>query len=94
MKKKIFFLIKLNIFSSSLIMRILETAIDRGINFRVIIVDSRPQQHGEIYSKQKYYTNIFYLGLKAARRLLSLNVKCTYVLINAVPFIISEVCIF
>ncbi|CAF4704076.1 unnamed protein product [Rotaria sp. Silwood1] len=60
---------------SSLIMRILETAINRGINFRVIIVDSRPQQH----------------GLKSARRLLALNVKCTYVLINAVPFIISEV---
>jgi len=60
---------------SSLIIRILETAIKRGIRFRVIIVDSRPQQH----------------GLKSARRLLELNVKCTYVLINAVPFIISEV---
>ncbi|CAF2157940.1 unnamed protein product [Rotaria magnacalcarata] len=60
---------------SSLIMRILETAINRGINFRVIIVDSRPQQY----------------GLKSAHRLLSLNVRCTYVLINAVPFIISEV---
>ncbi|CAF2988116.1 unnamed protein product [Rotaria sp. Silwood2] len=60
---------------SSLIMRILETAINRGIDFRVIIVDSRPQQH----------------GIKSARRLLALNVKCTYILINAVPFIISEV---
>ncbi|CAF1262254.1 unnamed protein product [Rotaria sordida] len=60
---------------SSLIMRILETAINREIDFRVIIVDARPQQH----------------GLKSARRLLALNVKCTYVLINAVPFIISEV---
>ncbi len=58
-------------------MRILEIAVERGINFRVIIVDSRPQQH----------------GLRSARRLLALNVKCTYVLINAVPFIISEVCI-
>lgn len=60
---------------SSLITRILETAVQRGIDFRVIIVDSRPQLH----------------GLKSARRLLGLNVKCTYVLINAVPFIISEV---
>jgi translation initiation factor eIF-2B subunit delta len=60
---------------SSLIMRILETAIQRGINFRVIIADSRPQQY----------------GLRSAQRLLALNVKCTYVLINAVPFIISEV---
>lgn len=60
---------------SSLITRILETAVQRGIDFRVIIVDSRPQLH----------------GLKSARRLLALNVKCTYVLINAVPFIISEV---
>ncbi|CAF1550017.1 unnamed protein product, partial [Adineta steineri] len=60
---------------SSLIMRILEVAVRRSIDFRVIIVDSRPQQH----------------GLKSARRLLSLNVKCTYVLINAVSFIISEV---
>ena len=33
-------------FSSSLIIRILETAIRRGIQFRVIIVDSRPHQHG------------------------------------------------
>jgi translation initiation factor 2B subunit (eIF-2B alpha/beta/delta family) len=41
-------------FSSSLIMRILETAINRGIDFRVIIVDSRPQQHGEIYLKEYY----------------------------------------
>lgn len=61
-----------------MITRILETAIQRGIDFRVIIVDSRPQLH----------------GLKSARRLLELNVKCTYVLINAVPFIISEVCLF
>ncbi|CAF0971072.1 unnamed protein product [Adineta ricciae] len=60
---------------SSLIMRILEVAVKRSIDFRVIIVDSRPQQH----------------GLKSARRLLALNVKCTYILINAVPFIISEV---
>jgi translation initiation factor 2B subunit (eIF-2B alpha/beta/delta family) len=29
-------------------MRILETAIQRGINFRVIIADSRPQQYGKI----------------------------------------------
>jgi len=29
-------------------MRILETAVQRGIKFRVIIVDSRPQQNGEI----------------------------------------------
>ena len=27
-------------------MRILETAVNRGINFRVIIADSRPQQYG------------------------------------------------
>lgn len=30
-------------------MRILETAVNRGIDFRVIIVDSRPQQYGKIY---------------------------------------------
>lgn len=29
-------------------MRILETAIHRGIDFRVIIVDSHPQQYGSI----------------------------------------------
>lgn len=34
------------VFSSSLITRILETAVQRGIDFRVIIVDSRPQLHG------------------------------------------------
>lgn len=50
-EKKIF---KFVIFSSSLIMRILETAIRRGIDFRVIIVDSRPQQHGRILFFQKY----------------------------------------
>ncbi len=75
----------------------METAIRRGINFRVIIVDSRPQQYGSISFKKLFiiffYLYLYYLGLKSARRLLSLNVKCTYVLINAVPFIISEVCI-
>ncbi len=32
-------------------MRILETAIKRGINFRIIIADSHPQQYGKIYFK-------------------------------------------
>ncbi len=35
------------IFSSSLITRILETAVQRGVDFRVIIADARPQQHGK-----------------------------------------------
>ena len=42
--------IHLDPFSSSLIIRILETAIRKGIQFRVIIVDSRPQQHGSYLS--------------------------------------------
>lgn len=31
-------------------MRILETAVHRGIDFRVIIVDSHPQQYGLLTS--------------------------------------------
>ena len=52
-KKGKVFSIEMKLFSSSLIMRILETAVRRGIDFRVIIVDSRPQQHGKILLQRK-----------------------------------------
>lgn len=43
-------------------MRILETAVQRGIKFRVIITDSRPQQNGEIdLIKKRIYSSKYRL---------------------------------
>ncbi|KAL5286825.1 EIF2B4 family protein [Megaselia abdita] len=61
---------------SSLIDYILKHAQSEGkVNFRVIVVDSRP----------------FLEGQELLRKLVSYNINCTYVLINAVSFIMPEV---
>ncbi|KAL9917769.1 eukaryotic translation initiation factor 2B subunit delta isoform 1-T1 [Glossina fuscipes fuscipes] len=60
---------------SSLINYICEEAQARKIDFRVIIVDSRP----------------FCEGQELLRRLTAKNIPCTYVLINAVSFVMPEV---
>lgn len=64
--------------SSSLIVRILCDAHEKEeIKFRVIVVDSRPKQEGK----------------EAAKRLIRCGVKCSYVLINSVFYMMPEVII-
>uniref|UniRef100_T1P994 Translation initiation factor eIF2B subunit delta n=1 Tax=Musca domestica TaxID=7370 RepID=T1P994_MUSDO len=60
---------------SSLISFICEEAQARNIDFRVIVVDSRP----------------FCEGQELLRRLTAKEIPCTYVLINAVSFVMPEV---
>ncbi|XP_037945577.1 translation initiation factor eIF-2B subunit delta-like isoform X2 [Teleopsis dalmanni] len=59
---------------SSLINFIFEEAQKRGVNFRVIVVDSRP----------------FCEGQELLRRLAAKEIPCTYVLINALGFVMRE----
>ncbi|XP_055919803.1 translation initiation factor eIF-2B subunit delta isoform X2 [Eupeodes corollae] len=60
---------------SSLINYIFEEAHRRNVDFRVIVVDSRP----------------FLEGQELLRRLTATGIPCTYVLINAVGFVMPEV---
>lgn len=62
-------------YSSSLINYIFEEAHRRHVDFRVIVVDSRP----------------FCEGQELLRRLCAKEIPCTYVLINAVSFVMPEV---
>lgn len=61
--------------SSSLINYILEEAHNREVDFRVIVVDAKPFSEGE----------------ELLRRLSTKGVRCSYVLINAVSFVMAEV---
>lgn len=69
-------------FSSSLINHILCEAFEKNRKFRVIVVDSRPRLEGR----------------EALRRLVQRGIRCTYVLISAVSYILPEArgkhCIF
>lgn len=60
---------------SSLLLNVLTSAADSGKRFRVIVADGRPR----------------FEGREMARRLVTAGIHCTYVLVNAVSFIISEV---
>lgn len=60
---------------SSLINHILNDARKRNVDFRVIVVDARPDHEGQ----------------EMLRRLVAQNIRCTVVLINAVGFIMPEV---
>ncbi|XP_061396756.1 translation initiation factor eIF-2B subunit delta [Musca vetustissima] len=60
---------------SSLISLICEVAQSRKVDFRVIVVDSRP----------------FCEGQELLRRLTAKEIPCTYVLINAISFVMPEV---
>lgn len=60
---------------SSLIKHILEEAHRRGVDFRVIVVDSRPLHEGQ----------------EMLRRLVAEGIRCSCVLINAVSFVMPEV---
>lgn len=62
---------------SSLITHILEEAKKRNVDFRVIVVDARPDHEGQ----------------EMLRRLVSQNIRCTIVMINAIGFIMPEVII-
>ncbi|XP_061889709.1 LOW QUALITY PROTEIN: translation initiation factor eIF-2B subunit delta [Entelurus aequoreus] len=60
---------------SSLVNHILCEAFDMGRKFRVIVVDSRPRLEGR----------------EALRRLVKKGIRCTYVLISVVSYILPEV---
>ncbi|XP_019952975.2 translation initiation factor eIF2B subunit delta isoform X2 [Paralichthys olivaceus] len=60
---------------SSLVNHILYEAFEKNIKFRVIVVDSRPRLEGR----------------EALRRLVQKGIRCTYVLISAVSYILPEV---
>lgn len=60
---------------SSLINHILNEAQKRTVDFRVIVVDARPDHEGQ----------------EMLRRLVAQGIRCTCVLINAVGFIMPEV---
>lgn len=60
---------------SSIVLKCLTAAHDKGKDFRVIVVDSRPKLEGREY----------------LQRLVRHGVKCSYVLINAVSYIMKEV---
>ncbi|XP_053383233.1 translation initiation factor eIF-2B subunit delta-like [Mercenaria mercenaria] len=59
---------------SSLIRRVLCDAHKQGKQFRVIVADSRPKMEGK----------------ECLRRLVKEGIKCSYVLINAVSYVMSE----
>lgn len=60
---------------SSLINHILEEAQSRKVNFRVVVVDARPDNEGR----------------QQLERLVVAGIKCSFVLINAIGFIMPEV---
>lgn len=60
---------------SSLINHILDEAQKRKVDFRVIVVDAHPDREGQ----------------EMLRRLVAQQIQCTYVLINAIGFIMPEV---
>lgn len=60
---------------SSLINHILNEAQKRNVDFRVVVVDARPEHEGQ----------------EMLRRLVAKGIRCTCVLINAVGFIMPEV---
>ncbi|KAL3210141.1 hypothetical protein MRX96_037368 [Rhipicephalus microplus] len=61
--------------TSSLVKSVLKVAHESGKNFRVIVVDSRPQ----------------FRGREMLEYLSSIGINCTYVLITAVSYIMKEV---
>lgn len=60
---------------SSLICHIIEEAQKRNVDFSVIVVDSRPHHEGQ----------------EMLRRLVANKIRCTFVLINAIGFVMPEV---
>ena len=62
-------------YSSSLVRKVLCDAQAAGKNFRVIVVDSRPKLEGK----------------EQVRRLIKHGIKCSYVLMNAVSYMMQEV---
>ncbi|XP_037035828.1 translation initiation factor eIF-2B subunit delta isoform X2 [Bradysia coprophila] len=60
---------------SSLICHIIEEAQKRNVDFSVIVVDSRPHHEGQ----------------EMLRRLVALKIRCTFVLINAIGFVMPDV---
>jgi len=60
---------------SSLVLKILKDAYNAGKKFRVVVVDSRPK----------------FEGRECLRRLVKHGIRCSYVLISAISYVIKEV---
>ncbi|XP_073245771.1 translation initiation factor eIF2B subunit delta-like isoform X1 [Porites lutea] len=60
---------------SSLVLKVLKDAHSAGKNFRVVVVDSRPK----------------FEGRECLRRLVKHGIRCSYVLISALSYVIKEV---
>eukprot|EP00731_Ephydatia_muelleri_P011095 Em0005g1681a len=60
---------------SSVVQNALISAHKKGVKFRVVVVDSRPKME----------------GLECLRRLVEEGIQCSYILINAVSYIMKEV---
>lgn len=84
--------------SSSIVTESLIKAHNDGIRFKVIVVDSRPKLEGIYIGTQSSLTydlitvNIYYTaGQYTLRKLTKAGIPCSYILINAVSYIMKEV---
>jgi translation initiation factor eIF-2B subunit delta len=66
---------------SSIVVKLLIAAREAGLNFSVIVVDSRPKLEG---------TKLLILGKDALELYSRAGIKCTYVLTHALPFVINK----
>ena len=60
---------------SSVVLSLFESAKARGLDFRVVVADSRPKLEGK----------------EAVKKLLAAGISCTYILINALPIVMHSV---
>jgi len=76
--------------SSSIVLGSLLVAHRKGIEFRVIVVDSRPKMEGKLVIFHSSF-NVLFTGRKVLSNLIQNGIKCSYILINAVTYIMKEV---
>ena len=93
----------LKFFSSSLIIKVLSHSRERGIDFKVVVVDARPKFEGQCQWLTKRLLRpcikvrvivkclVFVEGREMLRRLVKANIKCSYVSINAASYVMREV---
>jgi translation initiation factor eIF-2B subunit delta len=63
---------------SSVVLSLFEAAKSKGLEFRVVVADSRPKLEGKA----------------AVNKLLAAGIPCTYILINALPIVMHDVRVF
>lgn len=90
------------IYSSSIVQKCLVDAHDAGKDFRVIVVDSRPKMEGWQMNTNCNHQDVGcnnycaaiaspLVGRECLRKLVKSGIKCSYVLVNAVSYIMKEV---